>query len=278
MDTGLRVTELAYWIRSREAIRLLKEAGVPPPWSKDPAMTTVRYCNIRREDDKVTKWIKDNWRDQNVDHPNLTAAMVLARMVNWPDTLAEIGFPDKWDRKHIIDVIKARAAREEKTWSSAYMITTCGKRMAKEDYVLDVCDTALRFVPRFEDGTSLDSAHTSLSSISGLGSFLAGQVVADLKNIPGHPLAAAEDWWTWCAPGPGSRKGLNEFFNFAPDRAMSDYAFDEMVRTCYMAVAPEIEPYVERLHMQDFQNCLCEFSKFMRVKRGGHARNRYVAR
>jgi hypothetical protein len=240
-------------------------------------MASVRYCNIRREDDKVTKWIKDNWRDQNVDHPNLTAAMVLARMVNWPDTLEEIGFPDEWDRDHITKVIRTRAVLSLKTWSSAYMITTCGKRMAKEDYVLDVCDTALRFIRPFEDGTSLESAHTTLSSVSGLGSFLAGQVVADLKNIPGHPLASAPDWWTWCSPGPGSRKGLNEFFNDPPEKAISDYAFDEKVKICYDATAPEVEPFVERLHMQDFQNCLCEFSKFMRVKRGGRARNRYVA-
>jgi hypothetical protein len=29
--------------------------------------------------------------------------------------------------------------------------------------------------------------------------------------------------------------------------------------------------------MQDFQNCLCEFSKYMRVLGGGHARNGYRA-
>jgi len=55
--------------------------------------------------------------------------------------------------------------------------------------------------------------------------------------------------------------------------------YDEAIATCYDEVKPLIANYVGQLHMQDFQNCLCEFSKYMRVKNGeGHARNSYVAR
>lgn len=274
-----RISELAYWIRAREAIRCLKEAGVPPPWSQDKAMTTVRYCNIRREDDKVTRWLKENWRDPYADHPNLIPAMVLARMINWPETLQAIGFPVRWDPNRLIDMLVARSQTGRKVWSSAYMITTCGKRMGKEQYVVDVATSVWNMGFVFASGrTTLHDAHTALTSIDGLGSFLAGQVVADLKNIPSNPLGVAPDWWTWCASGPGSKRGLNLYFEHHPEAAMSERAFREWIKVCYDEVAPQVEPYVDRLHMQDFQNCLCEFSKFIRFKAGGKVRNRYVAR
>jgi len=41
-------------------------------------------------------------------------------------------------------------------------------------------------------------------------------------------------------------------------------------------VDPRIDPSVPRISNQDFQNCLCEFSKWCKVKYlGGHVRNTY---
>ena len=77
--------DLIYWINRREAIRELKESGAPKPWSQDPVFQVTYFCNVRREDDRVTKWIADRWRKG--DNPNLEAAMVLARMFNLPSHL-----------------------------------------------------------------------------------------------------------------------------------------------------------------------------------------------
>src|SRR5262245_66683119 len=41
----------------------------------------------------------------------------------------------------------------------------------------------------------------------GLGSFMKGQIIADLKYLPF--MREVDDWWTWATPGPGSMKGLN---------------------------------------------------------------------
>ena len=46
-----------------------------------------------REDDWVTKWIRDKWREPHADDPDPWFAMVFTRFVNWHDTLREIGYP-----------------------------------------------------------------------------------------------------------------------------------------------------------------------------------------
>ena len=89
MDT----TQLLYWIHEREAARLRRAAGKSPPWTDDPILQEWSFCNVRREDDRVTRWIATNWRGPKCDDPDLWFAMVLARFVNLPETLAEIDYP-----------------------------------------------------------------------------------------------------------------------------------------------------------------------------------------
>jgi hypothetical protein len=284
-----RSSELAYWINEREAMRERKENAERSGteywqkangWSDDPAMGLVRYCNVRREDDKVTKWIAENWRNPNAKDPNLTLAMVMARMINWPETLAKIGYP-KFSAELTLSGLQSQKTImkgiEGKKWTSAYTISTCGRRMGKEDYVFDHVLRQVAEEPwkiRFEDAVpgTLSQAHQMLMEVDGLGSFLAAQVVADLKNTPGHPLAGAPDWWTWSAHGPGSLRGLAVYYG----RPVTPSNYQQAISQAYKEVVPLIN--VGPLHMQDFQNCLCEFSKFMRVKEGdGRVRNTYTA-
>lgn len=273
------VKELVYWITVRDDMRDKKDRGGLYPWSNDPNMQEPRYCNVRREDDRVTRWVAKNWRDANVGDPNLTLAMVLARMVNWPDTLQEIGYPHVWNPERTKAVIRTRQRMGVKTWSSAYIISTCGRSMAKEDYVVDhVCDTAWGSQGDWEQSWStLENAHRKLMTVDGLGSFLAAQVVADLKNTPGHPLQKAPDWHGWCAPGPGSQRGLSWYFHGHPDTTYHPRAFKTAIDECYADILPMLPSNLQDIHMQDFQNCLCEFSKYMRYSRGDRrVRNKYV--
>lgn len=284
-----RTKDLAYWINEREHMRMRKENELEvfgPPYSVDRSMAGVRYCNVHREDDKVTRWVRDNWRNPNSDSPLLTLGMVAARMINWPDTLEEVKFPWPGDKAtgfqdwsgHAKAVIRERQRDGLKAWTSAYTISTCGRSMKKEDYVFDhVLQTVAKmdwFGEPIGFTWTLALAHQRLTLVDGLGSFLAAQVVADLKNTPGHPLASAPDFWTWSAPGPGSLRGLEAYF----ETKISPSGYQYAIKRVYDEVIPELYPYVtdKGLHMQDLQNCLCEFSKYMRVKEGdGRVRNKY---
>lgn len=268
-----RPTELAYWINEREEMRRRKELGLSKlkyGWSNDPDMGLVRYCNVHREDDKVTRWMAEHWRPQY----HAVWEIVLARMLNYIPTLESIvDYADPpWDLAGLADGLKVRRECGEKVFTSAYTISTCGRSMDKIDYVMEVVEEAQRFEV-FPTNT-LAAWHAWLMGIKGLGSFLAAQVVADLKNTVGHPLGTAPDYATWCAPGPGSLKGLSAYYG----GRITPSTFYPAIEDAWQEVKPMLSALVnpEKMHMQDFQNCLCEFSKYVRVKEGGHVRNRYA--
>lgn len=260
-----RFQHLLFWMQERERIRLLKEDGVPPPWTKDPILATYRFCNVHREDDKVTRWLKANWRDPYAKHMNLTGAMVLARMLNRIETLEAIGFPNNFS--HCFANLRDYRNTGAKIFSAAYLITTCGVKMDKLDYVERVVTQAAKTIPCI--GDSLETYHHRLMMVNGLGTFLAAQVIADLKNIKGNPLAAAKDKKTWAAMGPGSRRGLMALLEEEGGRYRERDALEQMSRFHDKAMnSVEISLFPQDLDMQDFQNCLCEFDKYLRTLEG----------
>jgi hypothetical protein len=261
--------QLGYWINERYAIKLRKESGQPPPWSSDQIFNTVRFCNVHREDDRVTRWIRANWNY----FTDPVWRFVLARMINWPDSLAEITLAGTPERA--VEMLKQRAATGAKVFTSAYTISTCGRKMVKLDYILLVLQRVEKAQLQSASFKSLEDAHFWLSQIDGLGSFLSAQIIADMKNTEGHPLQYAPDWWTWSAPGPGSLRGLSWFFFRAP-YGVTATNYWTLLDQCREITEPFINPEIPSISNQDFQNCLCEFSKWCKVKyNNGHVRNKY---
>ena len=58
----------------RESMRRLKEAGVPPPLTFDPVLQAGSFTNVRREDDKTTRWYAANIRARYEGRAELLAA------------------------------------------------------------------------------------------------------------------------------------------------------------------------------------------------------------
>lgn len=265
---------LKYWIHERLAIRARKEAEESKPWTKDPILQQFRFCNVYREDDKVTIWIRQNWREPFSDHPNLYVAMIIARLINWPPALEEIGFPKVWSHKRYLTALQNRKMRGEQIWTGAYMVTAGGRPIPKEEAVCGMISAFHKSPYRPQRGDSLLSCWTALQSqgVSGMGSFLAAQVVADLKFTPAFlehthaygNLPRCPDWYTFCAPGPGSQTGLNHLLGLPLTKQWNREEFQMYVNELMKKVkVPETA--------QDMQNCLCEFSKYKR----GFSRSRY---
>ena len=278
LSVGLTDKEtLFYWIKERDQIRQKKEAGLPKPWSTDPIFQHYKFCNVRREDDRVTIWIKNHWRDPCRGHPNMWFAMVVARLFNWPDTLDLIGFPlgdypgykEIWRKwlKEKRDNFKA------KIFTGAYLVSTNGVSMDKIDYILDRVLTPIwerGFAPSY--GDTLESYWNHLIQFDGLGSFMAGQVIADLKYID-PVLEKASDWWTWAPLGPGSKRGLNRYAGRDYRKPLKQsQGIGELI-----AIQSEIKKYLNMdLPVHDVQNCMCEFDKYLRLEKGeGTVRSGY---
>jgi hypothetical protein len=104
-------------------------------------------------------------------------------------------------------------------------------------------------------------------SAEGLGSFMKGQIVADLKYVPF--MQKAKDWWNWATPGPGSLKGLNIVLDRDMNAPWPKGEWLVQLMRLNDMVTPKLEKAgIGRLHNQDLQNCLCEFSKYTKVARG----------
>ena len=276
-----------YWIKERERIRIRKERGDSKPWTDDPIFQTYKFCNVEREKDTVSIWIKENWIDPYRDHPNLWFAMIVARLFNWPPTLDIIGIPvcskgegfDFW-KTNAREMLKLhRDKRGEKIFTGAYLVSTNGVKMDKIDYILDRVLT-----PIWENGRApyensvafarqetLEGYWNHLRQFDGLGSFMAGQVVADLKFTP--LLENAPDWMTWAPLGPGSIRGLNRYHGRPVDKALrQDQGLCE-IREQQKLIEDELGWL---LPAHNIQNCNCEFDKYLRVKNGeGRPRSMY---
>jgi hypothetical protein len=282
-------TPLWQWVREREAIRLRKESGTPPPWTDDEILRTYRFCNVRREDDRVTVWIRDNIRKPFAGCAYSWLMCCIARIINWPDTLQELIAQDAWPRnqdfhpRFITDVLQTRQARGDKLYTGAYMIPApATKGEDKQEFIGEGMIGQLwrrreqfhrAFQRRKEPFATLQEIHELITRSRGWGPFLAYQAVVDMRFTP-NLLTMAEDKGRWAAAGPGTISGLNRVHGRPLNYSLSqERALGEM-RAIYKIAADETDVEMD---FSDVPNILCETDKYLRVKLGeGKPRALYV--
>jgi hypothetical protein len=272
---------LRHWVREREATRIRKESGAAAPWTDDPIIAKYRFCNVRREDDSVTVWIRKNIREPFADHPHLWFMLAISRWINWPGTMQElIGSIDPgrawpsdpgFTMAGMAEVLNRRQARAEKVFTGAYTINApATKGASKIDYVVNtvlgavwrgerrphIADLLAGSVPR----PSLRSMHMALSKYQGWGAFMTYQVIVDWRFT--RYLSNAEDVSTWAAAGPGTIRGLNRIAGRRVDYPLDQGQALHEIRTLYKTIREETGVDMD---FSDVPNILCETDKYCRV-------------
>lgn len=292
----MRTKELFKFIRERHAIYERRLAGKPKPWTKDPILQSYRFCNVYRELDTVTIWIRENWREPYDRDPNLWFATVVARLINWPDSLEGIGESGeavfhkgivRWSPNSFVSLLDYRKQRGEKVFTGAYMIHAGPAQGAsKAAYLAKEVLTPMwarrgeltNELLELNKNKSLARLHTWLMTNKDMGSFMAGQVVADVKFQ--SCWREASDWWSFAAPGPGSERGLARVIGEDPRYRWGRHTtkdWGEQLQKLQHAIDRLANTAgIPRISAQDLQNCLCEFDKHERVRLGeGRPRSLY---
>ena len=265
-----------YYINERHRIYKLKENGASFPWTMDPILQEYSFCNVFRELDTVTVWIRENWREPYADHPNLPFAMSMARQINWPDTLEEIGFPEQWNPERIKAVMQDRMDKKEKVYTGAYMLTgTLGG--TKVEQTIDKILTPLYLNPPTIYPDSLEKTWQQYLPYAGFSGFMAYEVVTDLR--PTKHLSGAEDIMTWANAGPGAKRGLNRIHDRELNKALKPNQLNKEMSDLLEVSYLYVDSWVPKLEMREIEHCLCEYDKYERVRLGeGRPRAKYKHR
>jgi 5-hmdU DNA kinase-like protein len=283
----LNATPLWDWITERHRIYLKKMAGDPSPWTEDRALQRYRFCNVFRELDKVTVWLRENWRDPYAANEHLWIALCLARQVNWPETLHEVGFPqDGYDAKSVQRALEARKARGAKVYTGAYMISAPSgpyAGMGKPEYTAEIVVGALwrareEFHRLFAGGRqpTMQEVHSWLREFRGWGDFMAYEVVTDLRHT--RYLSQAPDINTWAVAGPGAIRGLHRLHGRPYKKALSQEQACEEMRELLALSRTNLPDFIPPLELREIEHSLCETDKWLRVAAGqGRLRSKYQA-
>lgn len=180
-----------------------------------------------------------------------------------------------WRPKEFLGALQQRQQRGQQVFGPAYIVSTNGQSVPKLQYLTEQVLQPLwdaREKVRPVDGMWLSEFHERLMQFQGMGSFMAAQVVADVKNTRGAGLdrRLTADWMTWAAPGPGSLRGMNRLLGRGASKSGIKPAE-------FLTILNELREHVnltlvrhgwDPVCAQDLQNCLCEYDKYERVRLG----------
>lgn len=281
----MRHHDLARFIQLREDARIRKEhPSVKVSRKPDSIITTYRFCNVRRNDDRVTKYILNDFLEMR-DRKYIWFAIVVARLFNNEPTLEELRssvFTNgsvEWRPERARAYLHKRRQEGKKNFNAAYIVSTNGRRMDKVDYIIDIILAPLwekrAAITASLKGTTLDQAQELFMAQQGMASFMAAQVLADLKYLEPRRWP---DFHTFCASGPGSKRGLNIVCHRDIGEPWREADFRETLlelRKKVNDVLMNKYGWTEPLTAQDIQNCLCEYSKYVKAQRGGKPKQLY---
>ena len=264
------------WVEERQRVHLRRESGEPPPWTDNPILRKYRFCSTYREDDRVTKWIREHWREPYKDHPNLWFAMCIARQINWPDSLEAIGFPETWEPRKVLKILNRRMKDKKKTFTSAYLLGGGNNTgLSKPEYIVNhVLNPVWKSywknirMPEMFPGFSqpeLQDMFEWLIQFHGWGKFLAYETVTDLRHT--RYLCNAPDINTWANAGPGAQRGLNRLYKRELNKSHSQsQLLEELLLLNSWVIENRDTRLLPTWEARDTEHGLCETDKMLRAK------------
>ena len=256
------------YARERYRIFLRRQEGQSKPWTTDDVLRQFRFCNIFREDDATTIWVRENIREPLRDDAFVLPAIAICRWFNRISTLEVLKpmlLEKRWDREEAYELLKSVSP----LITAAYLVRS-PQGMDKLTGLLWAIDQLVAPALNYAKGMqnrqhSIEEATNYLSTFPCMGDFLAYEVTTDLRFT--SLLENAPDILTWANPGPGAARGLGRILYDDKDRVIPK---GEMIEHMKVILHESKNPEVwsiewPKWEMRDVEHTLCEFDKYIRT-------------
>lgn len=242
------------YIVNRYLIHIRKDINeLPPPWTNDHVLKAYRFCNVFREDDRVSReLIRIVSTNTNLTYEEKVLNSVLFRAWNNSKTFLDLGGP--WKAEDIYNPLlkewvrpiynELKAENPNRRWFNAAfnqgglkyslkfpdgtgMGTHEGDGESHSDYepemplrIFHLGPLLKNVYPALVNAESQDEVYYALQQLPGFSTFYAYQVFVDLTYIDEFPFSENE----FVVAGPGCRRGLNlifdDFDGLTPEEAL----------------------------------------------------------
>ncbi len=278
-DLGFQPDEKDFWSYVDERQRIwyrrfkLKQ---PSPWTNDPILQRFSFTNNYRELDRGTVWALDNIVEPNLSsEPNMLFQTILYRTLPNTDIFDQVGIPDS---RHFNSEEFRENLEELKAGGMAFTLPYLTRRLKGRTLIDTYIETVAaahdglpRLYRRLKKVSQMKTVCRILSELPGVAGFLAYEVLNDLLYAETFFPDFSED--RWVCLGPGAKDAL--YHLYGPLNKRDQYRKLRSLWRGQKDFLPADFPYWQnkRISFANLENCLCEFSKYLRLK-AGRARKR----
>lgn len=293
-----------HWIKERYTVHIKKDIKhFDPPWTEDKIIQKYRFTNVRREQDRETKWLIKNISENNsLSMEEKILNTLLFRTWNKSSTVETYGGP--WRKKELeVGPINFRrivtTQHLDLPFTSAFSTSflkeiwrfSDGKGSVKYklqernlpngvEAIHDSVPLRMFYIvpwvlshnilSEILNSTDQKECINSIKKIPGFGEFLSYQVFVDLSYIPNFKYSENEV----VVAGPGAKRGIDFLFENKDDLTYEECIFWLRDNQNYYLLKYNINLKIlmedllledRYLNVMSIENCLCEIDKYLKA-------------
>lgn len=269
-----------HFVAERYKMHILKDVeGKPFPWTNDQILSMYRFTNVRREQDKNSKYLLGIMKEHgNKFTYDMLCNIMTFRLFNHIDTYKLVGdwidF-EAYDEKKVRSQL-ASAPKDHHYYTNAYMTsgTIRGFREMlpyKEEFkVMNIPNIVNIFGPVLYSAISVAESPQEVidafETLRGINDFIAYQLFVDLTFLDDFPWSENE----FVLSGPGCSRGLRYLFrdnDGLSDEELLFWLRDNcpVTKEWCMVNMTDLPEYDRCMNVMSLENCMCELSKYMRA-------------